>query len=70
MLDFIARANEPAFELRVCAYEFHYLPVLEALRAAKQRGAEVRIIYDRRKDNPGEKNDKAVEAAGISSLRI
>lgn len=70
MLDFIARADEPAFELRVCAYEFHYLPVLEALRTATQRGATVRIIYDRRKDNPGENNDKAVEASGIGSLCI
>ena len=70
MTDFIAQASGPEFGLRVCAYEFHYRPVLEALRAAKRRGASVRIIYDRRKDNPGQKNDAAVDTAGIKSLCI
>ena len=70
MLDFIAQATGPEFELRVCAYEFHYLPVLGALRAARQHGVKVQIIYDRRKDNPGEKNDRAVETARIKSLCI
>jgi len=70
MSDFIAQASGPTYELRVCAYEFHYPPVLEALRAAKQRGVKVQIIYDRRKDNPGEKNDEAVTKVRISSLCI
>ncbi len=70
MIKFIGLASGPGFELRVCAYEFHYLPVLEALNAAKMRGAAVRIIYDRRKINPGQKNDAAVEEAGIGSLCI
>ncbi len=68
MLDFIGLASGPGFELRVCAYEFHYLPVLEALRAAQQRGVKVAVIYDRRKDNPGERNDLAAEQAGIDEL--
>lgn len=70
MINFIEQASGPGFELRVCAYEFNYNPVLEALRAANQRGAEVRIIYDRRKDDPGQENDKAVEEVGIDPLCI
>jgi phosphatidylserine/phosphatidylglycerophosphate/cardiolipin synthase-like enzyme len=68
MTTFIDQASGPGYELRVCAYEFHYPPVLEALRTAKQRGAQVQIIYDRRKDNPGRRNDEAAQKAGISPL--
>ncbi|MDJ0947266.1 MAG: phospholipase D-like domain-containing protein, partial [Kiloniellales bacterium] len=45
-LGFIAQANGPRFELRVAAYEFHYAPILQALRAAGGTGARVRISFD------------------------
>lgn len=48
--------------------QFHYKRVLLALKAAKQRGVDVRIIFDHRKASPGEKNDHAVRDAGISSI--
>ena len=35
MLEFISRAVDSHFSLRVAAYQFSYLPVLEALKAAK-----------------------------------
>jgi phosphatidylserine/phosphatidylglycerophosphate/cardiolipin synthase-like enzyme len=70
MITFIDQASGPGYELRVCAYQFQYPPVLEALRTAQQRGVKVRIIYDRRKDDPGEDNDEAVQKAGITSLCI
>ena len=31
--------------LRVCAYEFTYLPVLKALKRAHDRGVDVQIVY-------------------------
>ena len=70
MTAFISLAKGAGFELRVCAYEFHYTPVLEALGAAKKRGAKVRVVYDRRKANPGAKNDDAIKTAGIKTLCI
>lgn len=70
IVDFIALAIDRHFELRVCAYEFHYLPVLEALKSAQARGVSVKIIYDRRKDNPGKENDLAIATAGIETLCI
>ncbi|MCR5860034.1 phospholipase D-like domain-containing protein [Mesorhizobium sp. J428] len=33
-------------QLRVAAYEFHYLPVIRLLRDAQKRGVDVRIIYE------------------------
>jgi phosphatidylserine/phosphatidylglycerophosphate/cardiolipin synthase-like enzyme len=70
IVDFIAQAIDRHFELRVCAYEFHYLPVLELLKSAQARGVNVKIIYDRRKDDPGERNDLAIAIAGIETLCI
>ena len=71
MLEFIARAKDATFALRVCAYEFHYLLVLEALgRAARERGVDVRIIYDRRSEKPGDDNEAAVETAEIGEFCI
>ena len=46
--------------LRVCAYEFTWAPVLEALKRAVDRGVDVQIIYHAVDDNK-----KALAAAGI-----
>ncbi len=70
IVNFIAQASDAKFALRVCAYEFRYAPVLEALKAAEQRGVDVKIIYDRRRDDPGAQNDQAAAAADISDLCI
>ena len=46
--------------LRVCAYEFTYPPVLNALKAALQRGVDVQIIYHKTSAN-----DSAINSTGI-----
>lgn len=38
-------AAKPGEGLRVCAYEFTYLPVLLALKRALRRGVDVQIVY-------------------------
>jgi phosphatidylserine/phosphatidylglycerophosphate/cardiolipin synthase-like enzyme len=67
MKGFIDRAKKGE-ALRVAAYEFHYKPVLQALKEAAERGVDVKVVYDRRKDVPGEGNDKAIDAVGIRDL--
>lgn len=67
-IGFIESATDSQYQLRVAAYEFHYKPVLVALKAAKQRGVDVKVVFDNRKASPGDKNDEAVRDAGISSL--
>ena len=50
--------------LRVCAYEFTYLPILLALKRAHDRRVDVEIIYhDTSKDN--DPNTKAIAQAGL-----
>src|SRR5262245_28197863 len=68
--------------LRCCFYEFHYEPVLQALKAAIDRGVDVRIIIDAkqngRKDKrgkmqppfPRKENLEAIEQAGLPMGRI
>lgn len=42
----------PGEGLRVCAYEFTYLPILRALKRALDRGVDVQIVYhDTKKDD-------------------
>jgi phosphatidylserine/phosphatidylglycerophosphate/cardiolipin synthase-like enzyme len=60
-LDFIDRT--PSGDgLRVAAYEFTYPPVLRALRAALDRGVDVRIVYDDTKTSAGAdgENEKSI----------
>lgn len=45
-LGFIAQADRPGFALRVCAYEFSYPPILEALKIAAAAGADVAVIHE------------------------
>jgi phosphatidylserine/phosphatidylglycerophosphate/cardiolipin synthase-like enzyme len=55
--------------LRVCAYEFTYLPVLLALKRAIGRGVDVRIVYHwTKKDDDA--NAKAIVKAGLPADRL
>jgi phosphatidylserine/phosphatidylglycerophosphate/cardiolipin synthase-like enzyme len=50
--------------LRVCAYEFTYLPVLKAYKRALDRGVDVRIIY-----HAADAADTAIGEAGIPKVK-
>jgi hypothetical protein len=50
--------------LRVCAYEFTYIPLLHALKRAHERGVDVQIIYhDTKKEN--DQNRAAIATAEL-----
>jgi phosphatidylserine/phosphatidylglycerophosphate/cardiolipin synthase-like enzyme len=54
--------------LRVAAYEFTYKPVLDALKAALDRGVDVRIIYhdtSTATDAEASANEKAIQASNL-----
>jgi phosphatidylserine/phosphatidylglycerophosphate/cardiolipin synthase-like enzyme len=54
ILKFIGSARK-SDSLLCCFYEFRYLPVAEALRAAQKRGVDVRIIIDAKKNGRTDK---------------
>ena len=68
MKDFVAKAVDNRFELRVAVYEFHYRPLLDCLKQAADRGVTLKIVYDRREESPGKANDDAVDAAGLRAF--
>jgi phosphatidylserine/phosphatidylglycerophosphate/cardiolipin synthase-like enzyme len=79
LLQFIGRAA-PRDHLRAAMYEFHYPAVLEAFRAARDRGVDVRIVVDakrnqqkdsrtgERHDLPREPNLQAIADAQIDDI--
>lgn len=70
ILNFIGQATGPEFGLRAAVYEFNYKPVLEAFKAADRAGADVKIVYDARKEHPQEATNEAAREVGIRRLMI
>jgi phosphatidylserine/phosphatidylglycerophosphate/cardiolipin synthase-like enzyme len=68
IIAFIRRAKGKGWGLKGAYYEFQSPEILDELRAAKQRGAEVKIVFDDISDEPGSKNEEAVAASKITRL--
>jgi len=67
LLAFIARASGSEFALRGAVYEFRRAEVLQAFKAAAERGADVQIVYDGI-DDVQLPNEQAIAANGIAAL--
>lgn len=65
MVDFVQKAEPGKHALRIAAYEFRYEPFLQIIKDAVDRGVEVKIIYDGRKEAPRDDNRTAVGAIGL-----
>jgi phosphatidylserine/phosphatidylglycerophosphate/cardiolipin synthase-like enzyme len=65
---FIGRAIGPGWGLRVGAYEFTDDTVLKALGAARDRGADVSVLYHARNDNQKFANEEAIQKFGLESI--
>ena len=66
--DFIGRAVGPGWGLRVGAYEFTDDKVLTALGAARDRGADVQVLYHAENDEQKISNQKAIENFGLQNI--
>ena len=65
LLDFIAGAKKGE-SLHVCIYEFFDKEIGQALKAAKNRGVEIDIVYHAKpKDHATEKSEKVLEVRGF-----
>lgn len=73
LVDLVESADPARDALRIAAYEFAFAPFLHVLRAAVDRGVDVRIVYDGREDNkgvPGRFNREAVKTAGLTAASV
>ncbi len=68
--EFMARARNAGWGLRVAAYELHLPRVVAGLAAALGRQVDVRVLHDDDPKTPGPKNRKALRAAGIPEERL
>ena len=64
LLGFIAQGSRPGMGLRAAFYEFHYLPVAQALAQAAVHG-DVQIVYDAESSYKKE-NNKTIQTAELS----
>jgi phosphatidylserine/phosphatidylglycerophosphate/cardiolipin synthase-like enzyme len=76
-LEFVARAEGDGWGLRGGLFETGHLPALEAFRAARERGADVRLVValprrdrDGAPQGPTEHNVRMLEEAGVMDLVI
>ena len=72
LLEFIKRA-EKGDTLLCCFYEFRYQPVAEALKAALDRGVNVRLIVDAKKNAenfPRNDNQALIKKVGIPKTNV
>jgi phosphatidylserine/phosphatidylglycerophosphate/cardiolipin synthase-like enzyme len=72
LIAFIREAKDAKYSLRGAFYEFTYKPVLLEFKQAKQRGVDVKIVYDARPGGgqPLHASDPAIDATGIRSLMV
>lgn len=72
VIGFIGRAKDEAWGLKGAFYELQWPAVLEALRDARRRQVDVRIVFDAipGDSGPRERNETAIEAARIKGLCI
>lgn len=70
IIAFIQRAEGAKFGLKGAFYEFQWPAVLGELRAAKQRGVDVDVVFDDidNKSGPHTANEKAIAASKIKSI--
>ncbi len=67
-MDDYIRSCSPGDGLRIAAYEFYYEGVLDVVKEALDKGVDVQIVYDARKDSPKLKNIAAVQAKGLDGV--
>lgn len=69
IIEFLAQAKDDTFALHAAIYEFQKTNLVQGLKDAQDRGAEVKVAYHHRrkndKDETAPENDEAAEAAGF-----
>lgn len=64
-LNFIGKAKNSNYALRIAAYEFTYKPIMDAFMKAHQNGADVKVIYE-----AGKKGNKLSSTSSSNAKKI
>lgn len=68
MVEYVETCKQGKHSLRIAAYEFHYEPFLQVLKAAVDRKVDIQIVYDARKADPKEKNEAAIAKCKLKKV--
>ncbi len=66
--DFITSCEPGRHALRIAAYEFNYERFLKVVKDTVDRGVDIQIVYDARKNNPRIRNRQAVGDIGLNNV--
>lgn len=65
--NFITSCQPGVHQLRVAAYEFTYEPLLRLLKETIDRGVDIKIVYDGRKESTKEENQKKINLTNLTN---
>ena len=70
LTDYIESCIPGRHSLRISAYELNHMPFLELLEKTKNKGIDLKIVFDARKDNPKIKNLKNIKEYNLENIAI
>lgn len=72
IIDFVGKAKDSSYTLRGAIYEFQWPGVVKAFAEARERGADVKVVYDGlpKEKGPRAKNEAAIAEHGLGSSAI
>lgn len=65
---FIVTCEAGTHKLRIAAYELNYEPLLQLIEDTIHSGVDIQIVYDAKKDVPGNKNRELVEKYHLDNV--
>ena len=65
---FITSCEPGKHALRIAAYEFNYEPLLQLIEKTINDGVDIQIVYDAKKDVPGDKNIELVAKYNLDNF--
>lgn len=66
--NFITTCEAGKHALRIAAYELNYEPLLQVITDTVNTGVDIRIVYDAKKDVPGNKNIELMNIYGLDGI--
>jgi phosphatidylserine/phosphatidylglycerophosphate/cardiolipin synthase-like enzyme len=69
MKQFVESCQPGTHSLRIAAYEFNYKDFLLVLKKASNKGVDIQIVYDDRKADPGDSNNKVIRDVGLKNCK-
>ncbi len=66
--NFIKSCKPGKHSLRIAAYEFNFVKILNLIKQIKDTGVDIEVVYDARKPSPGKINVAMVEHLGLTDF--